>query len=169
MIWVWVLIVVVVVAGLIYITINNKKEEKAPLGQEEQVGTSEQNINMNTTTDTKKEDVKNNGLKISILKEGTGVTVKSGDTVSVNYTGTFTNGKAFDSNVDPKFNHVQPFSFKVGAGQVIRGWDEGLVGMKVGEKRKLELAPEYAYGDNVVGPIPANSTLIFEVELLKIN
>lgn len=169
MIWVWILIVVVVVAGLVYITINNKKEDSATVDQEQQIGETEQKTNMDTTTEVKKEDGKASGLKISVLKEGTGVTVKSGDTVTVNYTGTFTNGKAFDSNVDPKFNHVQPFSFKVGAGQVIKGWDEGLVGMKVGEKRKLELAPEYAYGDNVVGPIPANSTLVFEVELLKIN
>lgn len=94
---------------------------------------------------------------------------KNGDTLVMNYTGRLTDGTVFDSNVDPKFNHVQPFEFKLGAGQVIAGWDEGLVGMKVGEKKTLTLAPEKAYGPNAVGIIPANSTLVFDVELVGIK
>lgn len=95
---------------------------------------------------------------------------KNGDVLVMNYTGKLTNGTVFDSNVDPKFNHVVPFEFTLGAGQVIKGWDEGLLGMKVGEKKTLTIAPEDAYGDRSPSPlIPANSTLIFEVELLGIK
>lgn len=94
---------------------------------------------------------------------------KNGDTLVMNYTGRLTDGTVFDSNVDPKFNHVQPFEFKLGAGEVIAGWDEGLVGMKVGEKKTLTLAPDKAYGPNAVGIIPANSTLVFDVELVGIK
>ncbi|MEK9154952.1 MAG: FKBP-type peptidyl-prolyl cis-trans isomerase, partial [Patescibacteria group bacterium] len=120
---VWVLIVLAVIAGLVYITINKKGDE--------------QNINMQNTTE---------GVKITILKEGTGEVAQAGDAVAMNYTGAFENGTAFDSNVDPKFQHVEPFVFTIGAGQVIKGWDVGIVGMKVGEKRKLELSPDFAYG-----------------------
>lgn len=94
---------------------------------------------------------------------------KAGDVVSMNYTGTLENGTVFDSNVDPKFNHVEPFVFTLGAGQVIPGWDKGIVGMKVGEKKTLRIPPEDAYGENGVGPIPPNSTLNFDVELLEIK
>lgn len=93
---------------------------------------------------------------------------KVGDFVAMNYTGTLQDGTVFDSNVDPKFNHVEPFVFKLGAGQVIAGWDEGIAGMKVGEKKTLVIPPEKAYGPNDYGPIPGNSTLTFEVELLSI-
>jgi FK506-binding protein 2 len=89
-----------------------------------------------------------------------------GDTIKVHYTGTLTNGNKFDSSLD----RGDPLSFTVGQGQVIKGWDEGLLGMKVGEKRKLTIAPHLAYGNRAVGGvIPANSTLIFETELVKIN
>jgi FKBP-type peptidyl-prolyl cis-trans isomerase len=97
---------------------------------------------------------------------GTGAEAVSGKTVTVNYTGTLENGTKFDSSYD----HGQPFSFGLGAGQVIKGWDEGLVGMKVGGKRKLVIPPDLAYGSRAVGGmIPANSTLIFEVELLAVK
>ena len=99
----------------------------------------------------------------------TGDIAKVGDTVSMNYTGRLENGMVFDSNVDPKFNHVQPFDFTLGSGQVIPGWDKGIVGMKLGEKRTLTIPPEDAYGVNGQGPIPSNSTLIFDVELLAIK
>ena len=98
-----------------------------------------------------------------------GEVAKVGDVVSMNYTGRLTNGTVFDSNVDPKFKHVQPFEFTLGAGQVIAGWDKGIVGMKVGEKKTLTIPPEDGYGAMGQGPIPPNSTLIFDVELLAIK
>ncbi len=163
MMWVWILIVILVVLGLVYITINRKAY--APVEQPvEQIGQTGQDINTNM------QNTQNiPGVTITILEPGTGDVAKAGDTVAMNYTGTFTDGKSFDSNVDPKFQHVEPFVFTLGAGQVIKGWDAGIVGMKVGEKRKLELAPEMAYGANGQGPIPPNATLIFEVELLGIK
>ncbi len=94
---------------------------------------------------------------------------QAGDIVSMNYTGSLTDGKVFDSNVLPEFNHVEPFQFILGAGQVITGWDKNIVGMKIGEKKTLEISPEDAYGANgIPGVIPPNAVLIFEVELLDI-
>lgn len=105
------------------------------------------------------------GVKIDILKQGNGPEAKNGDTISVHYTGTFENGTKFDSSLD----RGEPFSFVLGVGQVIQGWDVGVLGMKIGEKRKLTIQPEMGYGAQDVGPIPANSTLVFEVEMLEIN
>jgi len=104
-------------------------------------------------------------LKIEVLQQGTGEESKSGDQLTVHYTGTFENGTKFDSSVD----RGTPFVFTVGAGQVIKGWDQGMLGMKVGEKRKLTIPYNLGYGENGYGPIPPKATLIFEVELLKIN
>lgn len=106
-------------------------------------------------------------LKKEIIKEGEGdVVVKSGDTVSVHYTGMFEDGNKFDSSVD----RGTPFSFKVGAGMVIQGWEQGVQGMKIGEKAKLTLPPELAYGDaGAGGVIPPGATLVFEIELLSID
>ena len=104
-------------------------------------------------------------LKIEILKEGTGKVIANGDTAVVHYTGTLLDGTKFDSSVGG-----QPFSFKLGAGRVIAGWEQGVLGMKVGEKRKLTIAPELGYGAaGAGGIIPSNATLIFEVELLEIK
>ena len=99
----------------------------------------------------------------------TGQVAKTGDTVAVNYTGKLADGTVFDSNVDPKFGHVTPFIFTLGAGQVIPGWDKGIVGMKVGETKTLVIPPADAYGASGQGPIPPNATLTFEVELLAIK
>ena len=106
---------------------------------------------------------------ISSNKKNMEQTSKNGDILVMNYTGRLTDGTVFDSNVDPKFGHVSPFKFTLGAGDVIRGWDEGLLGMKIGEKKTLTIPPEKGYGSRGVGSIPPNSTLIFEVELLAIN
>jgi len=106
------------------------------------------------------------GLKYVDLVIGKGATPKNGDTVYVHYTGWLTNGKKFDSSVD----RGQPFSFALGRGQVIRGWDEGVASMRVGGKRKLTIPSELAYGSRgYPGVIPPNSTLVFDVELLKIK
>ncbi len=105
-------------------------------------------------------------LKYEDLKEGKGDEAKKGDTVEVHYTGWLTNGKKFDSSLDRR----EPFSFKLGAGKVIQGWDEGVAGMKVGGKRKLTIPPELGYGaDGAGNVIPPNATLVFEVELLKVK
>ena len=112
------------------------------------------------------ENTANNKIISEILKQGVGLEVKNGDKVSVYYTGALTDGKKFDSSLD----RGQPFSFTLGAGQVIKGWELGVLGMKVGEKRKLTIPSDLAYGDNgIAGVIPPKATLIFEVELLKIN
>lgn len=111
-------------------------------------------------------DVKTLDVKITQAGQGEAVTQK-GNVLSMNYTGTLLNGKKFDSNVDPAFGHVEPFNFQIGAGMVIRGWDEGLIGMKKGEKRILTIPADMAYGARGAGAvIPPNAALIFEVELL---
>ncbi len=109
-------------------------------------------------------------LQIVDEKVGTGEAAVAGKSVSVNYTGTLTNGTVFDSNVVSSFGHVEPFTFTLGAGQVIPGWDKGVAGMKVGGKRKLIIPSSMAYGDSgVPGAIPGGATLVFEVELLKVQ
>lgn len=104
-------------------------------------------------------------FKIEDITQGTGADVKDGDTVSVNYLGTLIDGTKFDSSYDRE----TPFEFTVGAGQVIEGWDKGLVGMKVGGKRKLSIPSSMGYGASGAGSIPPNAGLIFEIELLEIK
>jgi len=117
---------------------------------------SNENTNSRTTE---------SGLIIEDLEIGKGDEATSGQTVTVNYTGTLTNGDQFDTSIGRA-----PFSFPLGAGRVIKGWDEGVAGMKVGGKRKLTIPPQLGYGSRGAGNvIPANATLIFEVELLKVS
>jgi FKBP-type peptidyl-prolyl cis-trans isomerase len=104
-------------------------------------------------------------LKIEDTKLGQGKQAARGTTVTVHYTGKLTNGKVFDSSLDRR----QPFVFDLGAGQVIQGWEKGIVGMKEGGKRTLTIPPHMGYGSSAMGPIPPNSVLIFDVELLKVN
>ena len=115
------------------------------------------------------EAVDNNGnvktMVIDDIKIGDGAEVKNGDTVSVHYVGTLQNGTEFDNSN----KRGAPFEFTVGGGQVIKGWEEGLVGMKVGGQRILVIPPEKAYGANGIGPIPGNATLVFAIELLEIK
>ncbi len=105
------------------------------------------------------------GLKYEDLKVGDGPSPQNGQTVVVHYTGWLLSLKKFDSSVD----RGQPFEFRLGTGGVIKGWDEGVLTMKVGGKRKLIIPPDLGYGASGNGPIPGNSTLIFEVELLGIK
>ena len=106
------------------------------------------------------------GLKYTDLVVGTGARPQRGQTVTVHYTGTLENGKKFDSSYD----HGRPADFKIGVGSVIRGWDEGLMSMKVGGKRKLVIPSPLGYGPQGRAPdIPGNSTLIFDVELLGVK
>ena len=154
-------VICLAVAGvLIFISINNKVNN---------INTPSNNIGDNTTNNA--DNTIGNTTPTTLNNTApTGEVAKTGDSVSMNYTGRLENGTVFDSNVDPKFNHVQPFIFTLGAGQVIPGWDKGIVGMKVGEKKTLTILPADAYGANgVPGTIPPNSTLIFDVELLAIN
>ncbi|HSE97156.1 MAG TPA: FKBP-type peptidyl-prolyl cis-trans isomerase [Blastocatellia bacterium] len=105
------------------------------------------------------------GLRYIDLVEGEGPTPQQGQVVSVHYTGTLENGTKFDSSLD----RGEPYSFALGTGTVIKGWDEGLATMKVGGKRKLIIPPHLGYGATGSGTIPPNSTLIFEVELVDIK
>jgi FKBP-type peptidyl-prolyl cis-trans isomerase FkpA len=105
-------------------------------------------------------------MKIEMITSGTGAAPQKGNRVTVHYTGWLLNGEKFDSSVDRN----EPFSFTLGAGEVIQGWDEGVAKLRIGDKAKLTIPPEKAYGiDGYPGAIPPNATLIFEVELLAIG
>ncbi len=104
-------------------------------------------------------------LVVETIQEGTGdQVVESGDDIVIHYRGTLEDGTVFDSSYD----RGEPFQTQIGVGEVIRGWDEGVIGMKPGEKRKLIIPPAMGYGEQGIGSIPPNSTLIFEVELVEI-
>ena len=123
--------------------------------------------NTNAPTKVTGDGVKtDSGLQYWDIKVGTGDEAKSGDKVKVHYTGWFTSGKKFDSSVDAR----QPYSFTLGQGNVIKGWDEGVAGMKVGGKRQLRIPPELAYGEQgYKNIVPPNSALIFDVQLLAVG
>jgi len=105
-------------------------------------------------------------MKIEKLKTGSGESAKKGNTVTVHYTGWLEDGTKFDSSVD----RDDPFAFVLGAGQVIQGWDQGVATMRIGDKVKLTIPPQLAYGaEGYPGAIPPNATLIFEVELLEVS
>lgn len=136
---------------------GNKDQASTTTGTTDSAaGTSSASAPTAAAPEVKKED----------LTVGTGTEAAAGKKVTVHYTGWLTDGKKFDSSLDRK----QPFTFALGAGQVIRGWDMGVVGMKIGGKRKLTIPSELGYGPSGAGAvIPPNATLVFEVELLKVE
>jgi FKBP-type peptidyl-prolyl cis-trans isomerase len=105
------------------------------------------------------------GLVVQEVKLGDGALATAGKVVSAHYTGTLTDGTKFDSS----FDHGHPIEFLLGAGKVIKGWDQGLEGMRVGGRRKLTIPPQLAYGERGMGPIPPQATLIFDVELMGVR
>ena len=152
------LILIAVIAFLVYRDYSSRTQTstgKYPIGT---LDTTPPSPSANAVTTA-------SGLQYDDLQVGTGATVKSGDTVSVNYTGWLTNGTKFDSSID----RGKPSDFAIGVGGVIAGWDEGIPGMKVGGTRLLVIPPTLGYGSTANGSIPANSTLIFEVQLVAIK
>ena len=149
-------LITLAIALLLIGTACTKKEE-APQTGGNNTNTAAPQAVVNSAAESK--------VDIQDVVVGKGTEAVSGKVVTVHYTGTLKDGTKFDSSVDRK----EPFTFNLGAGQVIKGWEQGIVGMKVGGKRKLTIPPELAYGSNPVGAIPANSTLIFDVELLGVK
>ena len=146
-------VLVIIVCAVIYFSLlKNNNNKMSTTNQNQQ--------NSSTSFDIQ-------GMKVEILKQGTGDGAKIGDDISVNYTGTLTDGTKFDSSLNPGRS---PFPYTLGQNQVFQGWELGLLGMKVGEKRKLTIPPELAYGAAGRPPIiPQNATLIFEIDMLSIN
>jgi peptidylprolyl isomerase/FKBP-type peptidyl-prolyl cis-trans isomerase FkpA len=146
------LIILLVIVFVIFLLVR-PKESMAPANAK------------NTNQASLMQEQKMEELKIEILKEGTGEVSKNGDTLTVNYTGTLENGTKFDSSIGRT-----PFSFTLGENRVIQGREQGMLNMKVGEKRRLTIPSELGYGSRGAGSlIPPNATLIFEVDLLEIN
>ena len=148
-----ILVVIILIVGIYYFM--QKNEEDTINNASASLSTQQKSTNFNIQ-----------GMKVEILKEGSGEEVKKGDNVTVDYVGTLQDNTKFDSSID----RGQPFIFTPGENSVIQGWELGVVGMKVGEKRKLTIPPELAYGEaGAGGIIPPNATLIFEIDLLGIN
>lgn len=158
--------VFVVVAGVAIVAVGILFSRSMPANESMQKSQNNQVSNTSMTQDQPSANTVSE-LNIETTKEGTGDrVVKSGDTISVHYTGRLTDGTKFDSSVD----RGTPFTFTIGTGQVIKGWDEGLLGMKVGEKRTLTIPADKGYGaTGAGGVIPPNATLIFDTELVSIK
>ena len=155
------LVIIIFIMYFLFQGLSGKNQEPEPENNEQDINMEENN--QQEENNEQNEEVTE--LKIDIIEEGTGPEAKNGDTLSVHYTGTFQDGTKFDSSVGK-----DPFSFELGAGLVIKGWDLGLLGMKVGGKRILTIPSDLGYGEaGAGGVIPPNSVLIFEVELLGIE
>jgi peptidylprolyl isomerase len=137
-------------------TMNDQSSNGASAQSSDSAATAAQMAQLNAVTQLEGKD----------LTVGTGATAEAGDSVTVNYVGMLTNGTVFDASAS---HGTTGFTFNLGAGQVIKGWDEGVVGMKVGGKRELVIPASLGYGAQAVGSIPANSVLVFEVELLNVT
>ena len=174
--YIGIIVIVCIIGGLVFAWIKTAPQEPA-----EQTATVSQVVDTtpaktDTATDTQKTDSSKNitskktiktkdGMTIEILKEGTGDAITNNKSASMLYTGTLADGTVFDST--SKRNNA-PFTFTLGVGQVIKGWDEGVLGMKVGEQRKLTIPSDMAYGPSVIhGVIPGGATLTFTVELVS--
>jgi FKBP-type peptidyl-prolyl cis-trans isomerase len=157
-----IIIAIVAIVGFYFLLQNSQNNES----ENQEINSSENNEQQETNSEEENE-VKNENqkLEIEVLKEGTGEEAKNNDKVTVHYTGTLENGIKFDSSLD----RGKPFVFTLGIGDVIKGWDQGVLGMKVEEKRKLTIPSKLGYGTRGIGLIPPNATLIFEVELLEVG
>jgi FKBP-type peptidyl-prolyl cis-trans isomerase len=157
-------LVVLLIGGGIY-ALSTKEQKSQVLQTTTPSATIETSAEPVVTGSAKPTTMQSDKLTVQDEVVGTGVEAITGKKITVNYVGTLTDGTKFDSSYDRN----QPFSFTLGAGEVIQGWDQGVAGMKVGGKRKLTIPPSLGYGSADYGSIPANSTLIFEVELLKVE
>jgi peptidylprolyl isomerase len=159
-----IVIILLLIGGVWLLFGTSKKADNTSSANTSSAKTSNPTITMkepalstNTTPD---------GLKIEVIKKGSGPQVKSGDTVSIDYIGELQDGSVFDSS----YKRGTPFETQIGVGQVIKGWDEGVVGMQVGEERRLTIPPELGYGATGAGSsIPPNATLLFDVTLRGIK
>jgi len=163
-----------VVCGLLLVTSGCEYKDKPDNAVSKEIteATEQKNRIAETATsqgENEKEEImqeSGSGLQYLDIRPGNGASPSPGSTVSVHYTGTLTDGTKFDSSHD----RGKPFSFQIGLGKVIQGWDEGVMSMKVGGKRKLVIPPELGYGSaGAGGVIPPNATLVFEVELLDVK
>jgi len=164
-------ITIIIVLGVLFgiQLVINKTNDTTPIAGIQEVATSTQLTDSQPSTHNNSPQI-NNTMDTQELKRvdvvvGTGAVAVAGKNVTVHYTGTFTDGKVFDSSV----TRGEPFTFALGAGQVIKGWDEGVAGMKVGGKRKLVIPPQLGYGMQDYHSIPGGSILLFDVELLKVE
>ncbi len=163
----------VCVVVLVVAQINGGKQDTPPTAQITETTPAPTTVSDNNTLIASNENMSDanvvttdSGLQYQVLKEGDGATPTPGQNVTVHYTGTLEDGTKFDSSRD----RGRPFQFKIGVGQVIKGWDEGVGTMKVGERRKLIIPSELGYGSRGAGGvIPPDATLIFDVELLKVG
>ena len=154
---------------LVSVKSAEEKQKEMQEASAKQVGIDEQLLQDYFAKNNIKAQKTASGLYYVIDKEGTGDKAAAGKQVVVNYTGKTLDGKTFDSNVDPEFKHTEPFTFTLGQGQVIRGWDEGVGLMKKGSKGTLYIPSTLAYGPNGQGPIAPNSILMFTIEVTDIK